>query len=205
MLLGKNKKSARGTPKITSFATKNTLANIPMKRAISAISPEPENPSTKRMNQNEEYNNPLESSIMITSVDSEMEGKNEDKMIRTVQPSNQITKITGPILEEFKSLKETIKTTTSQMEQNYNKLENSITIQQKGLATDISRLETAITNQKKEIVSEINEKVEVNAIDILKLVTENKHLRVECDGLKDRLSKVETSQLSNDVIVMGIS
>ena len=48
----------------------------------------------------------------------------------------------GPILEEFKSLKETIENTTSQMEQNYNKLENSITIQQKGLATDILRLET---------------------------------------------------------------
>ena len=78
------------------------------------------------MNLNEEYNNPLESSIVITSV---VLGKNEDKMIRTVQPSNQITKIIGPILEEFKSLKETIKNTTSQMEQNYNKLENSITIQ----------------------------------------------------------------------------
>ena len=156
------------------------------------------------MNQNEEHNNPLESSTMITSVDSEMEGKNEDKMIRTVQPSNQITKIIGLILEEFKSLKETIKNTTSQMEQNYNKLENSITIQQKGLATDILRLETVITNQKKEIVSEINGKVEVNSTDIKKLVTENKHLRVECNGLKDRLSKIETPQLSNNVIVMGI-
>ena len=90
------------------------------------------------------------------------------------------------------------------MEQNYNKLENSITIQQMGLATDISRLETVITNQKKEIVSEINEKVEVNATDIQKLVTENTHLRVECDGLKVRLSKIESSQLSNNVIVMGI-
>ena len=42
MLLGKNEKSARGTPKITSFATKITIANIPLKRSISAISPEPE-------------------------------------------------------------------------------------------------------------------------------------------------------------------
>ena len=100
------------------------------------------------MNQNEEHNNPLESSTMITSVNSEMAGKNEDERIRTVQPLNQITKIIGPILEEFKSLKETIKNTTSQMEQNYNKLESSITIQQKGLAKDILRLETVITNQK---------------------------------------------------------
>ena len=38
------------------------------------------------MNQNEEHNNPLESSTMI---DSEMEGKNEDGRTRTVQPSNQ--------------------------------------------------------------------------------------------------------------------
>ena len=156
------------------------------------------------MNQNEEYNDPLESSIITINADSEMEGKIDDKMIGTAQPSNQISKIMGSILGEFKSLKETIKNTTSQMKQNYNKLENSITIQQKGLATDISRLETVITNQKKEIVSEINEKVEVNAIDIQKLVTENKYLRVECDGLKSRLSKIETSQLSNNVIVMGM-
>ena len=94
------------------------------------------------MNQNEEYNDPVESSIITINADSEMEGK-----------------IMGPILEEFKSLKDTIKNTTSKMEQNYSKLENSITIQQKGLATDILRLETVITNQKKEIVSEINEKV----------------------------------------------
>ena len=123
-------------------------------------------------------------------------------MIGSAQSSNQISKIMGPILEEFKSLKETLKNTTSKMEQNYNKLENSITIQRKGLATDI--LETVITNQKKEIVSEINEKVEVNAIDIQKLVAENKYLRVECDGLRSRLSKIETSQLSNNVIVTGI-
>ena len=53
-------------------------------------------------------------------------------------------------------------------------------------------------------MSEINEKVEVNAIYIQKLVTENKYLRVECNGLKNRLSKIETSQLSNNVIVTGI-
>ena len=163
-----------------------------------------ENPSTNRMNQNEEYNDPLESSIITINAGSEMEGKIDEKMRGSAQSSNQISKIMGPILEEFKSLKETIKNTTSQMEQNYNKLENSITIQQKGLATDISRLETMITNQKKEIVSEINEKVEVNAIDIQKLVTENKYLRVECDGPRSRLSKIETSQLSNNVIVTGI-
>ena len=53
-------------------------------------------------------------------------------------------------------------------------------------------------------MSEIKEKVEVNTIDIQKLVAENKYLRGECDGLKNRLSKIETSQLSNNVIVTGI-
>ena len=105
MLLGKNGKSARSTPKITSFAIKNTLANIPLKRSISAVSPEQENPSTKRMNQSEEYNNPLESSIMTANVDSEMEGKNEDKMIRIVQPSNQISKIIGANFRRIQILK----------------------------------------------------------------------------------------------------
>ena len=153
-----------------------------------------ENPSTKWINQNDEYSGPVESSVKVINADLEIEGKTNEKMIGSAQSSNQISKIMGPILEEFKSLKETLKNTTSKMEQNYNKLENSITIQQKELATDISRLETVITNQKKEIVSEINEKVEVSTIDIQKLVAENKYLRGECDGLKSRLSKIETSQ-----------
>ena len=163
-----------------------------------------ENPSTKWMNQNDEYSGPVESSVKVINADLEIEGKTDEKRIGSAQSSNQISKIMGPILEEFKSLKETLKNTMSKMEQNYNKLENLITIQRKGLATDISRLEMVITNQKKEIVSEINEKVEVNTIDIQNLVAENKYLRGECDGLRSRLSKIETSQLSNSVIVMGI-
>ena len=163
-----------------------------------------DNPSTKRKNQNEVYNGPVESNVEVSSAGLEIESKTDENMIGPAHSSNQISKIMEPILEEFKSLKETLKNTTTKMEQNYNKLENSITIQQRELATDISRLKTVITNQKKEIVSEINEKVEVNTIDIQKLVAENKYLRGECDDLKNRLSKIETSQLSNNVIVTGI-
>ena len=203
MPLGKNENSVRGTPKITSYAIKNFVPSNPLKRTVSAISPEIENPSTKQKSPNDEYSGPVESSVKVINADLEIEGKT-DEMIGSAHSSNQISKIMEPILEEFKSLKETLKNTTSKMEQNYNKLENSITIQQRELATDISRLETVITNQKKEIVSEINEKVEVNTIDIQKLVAENEYWRGECDGLKNRLSKIETSQLSNNVIVTGI-
>ena len=173
MPLGKNENSVRGTPKITSYAIKHFVPNNPLKRTVSAISPEMENPSIKCKNQNDEYSGPVESNNKVINADLEMEGKTDGNMIGSAHSSNQISKIMEPILEEFKSLKETLKNTTSKMEQNYNKLENSITIQQRELATDISRLEMVITNQKKEIVSEINEKVEVNAIDIQKLVAEN--------------------------------
>ena len=77
-----------------------------------------ENPSTKRMNQNEEYSGPLESSVKVINADLEIEGKTDEKMIGSAQSSNQISKIMGPILEEFKSLKETLKNMTSKMEQN---------------------------------------------------------------------------------------
>ena len=193
MPLGKNENSVRGTPKITSYAIENFVSSNPLKWTVSAISPEMENLSTKWKNQNEEYSGPVESSVKVINAGLEIESKTDENMIGSAHSSNQISKIMEPILEEFKSLKETLKNTTTKMEQNYNKLENSITIQQRELATDISRLETVITNQKKEIVSEINEKVEVNTIDIQKLVAENKYLRGECDGLKNRLSKIETS------------
>ena len=119
MPLGKNEKSVRGTPKITSYATKNIVPSNPLKRTVSAISPEMENPSTKWINQNDEYSGPVESSVI--NADLEIEGKTDEKMIGSAQSSNQISRIMGPILEEFKSLKETLKNTTSKMEQNYNK------------------------------------------------------------------------------------
>ena len=177
MPLGKNENLVRGTPKITSYAIKNFVSGNPLKRTVSAISPEMDNPSTKQKNQNEVYNGPVESNVEVSSAGLEIESKTDENMIGPAHSSNQISKIMEPIWEEFKSLKETLKNTTTKMEQNYNKLENSITIQQRELATDISRLETVIINQKKEIVSEINEKVEVNTIDIQKLVSENKYLR----------------------------
>ena len=71
-----------------------------------------ENPLTKRMKQNEEYSGPLESSVKVINADLEIEGKTDEKMIGFAQSSNQISKIMGPILEEFKSLKETLKNTT---------------------------------------------------------------------------------------------
>ena len=51
-----------------------------------------ENPSTKMMNQNEEYSGPLESSVKAINADSEIEGKTDEKMIGSAQSSNQISK-----------------------------------------------------------------------------------------------------------------
>ena len=128
MLLGKNENSVRGTPKITSYAIKNFVSSNPLKWTVSAISPELENPSTKWKNQNEEYSGPVESSVKVINAGLEIESKTDENMIGSAHSSNQISKIMEPILEEFKSLKETLKNTTTKMEQNYNKLENSITI-----------------------------------------------------------------------------
>ena len=118
MPLGKNENSVRGTPKITSYAIKNFVPSNPLKRTVSAISPEMENPSTKRKNQNDEYGGPVESSVKVINADLEIEGKTDENMTGSAHSSNQISKIMEPILEEFKSLKETLKNTTSKMEQN---------------------------------------------------------------------------------------
>ena len=48
-----------------------------------------------------------------------------------------------------------------------------------------------ITNQKAEIVSEINDKVEVNAKNISRILEENKVLKKENDNLKGRFSRIE--------------
>ena len=91
-----------------------------------------------------------------------------------------------PIMKEFKSLKDTM-------------------LSQKSEPSDeIIILKKVITTQKSEIINEINIKVDTNSKSILKVPDENHKLRRELKELKEHVSKIETAQLSNNIIVTGL-
>ena len=109
-------------------------------------------------------------------------------MTNSGQPVPQLNfqELKEPIMLEFKSLKDTM---ASQKEE---------------ISEELSRIKTVIREQKSEIVSEVNVKIDNNSSNIIKALEENKELRRKNDELKDRVSKIESAQLSNNVIVTGI-
>ena len=100
--------------------------------------------------------------------------------------STHLSQLIEPIMKEFKSLKDMM---VSQ------KIE---------ISEEINRLKKVITSQKSEIINEINIKVDTNSKSILKVLDENQELRRELKELKEHVSKIETAQLSNNLIVTGI-
>ena len=101
--------------------------------------------------------------------------------------STHLSQLIEPIMKEFKSLKDTMVSQKSE------------------ISDELNRLKKVITSQKSEIINEINIKVDTNSKSILKVLNENQELKRELKELKEHVSKIETAQLSNNIIVTGIS
>ena len=101
------------------------------------------------------------------------------------------------ILQEFKSLKESVNNKVSS-------LEVAISKQEGKLFDELHKLEESISRNTNETTAEIKKSVERNSADILAVLTENKLLRKENNDLKDRISRIESAQLCNNVIISGI-
>ena len=168
MLLGC--KTLKGTLKITAFTSKTLNRGNSNKRSIGVTSLEEVEKNSKKP-YFEKINSTMDQST------------NENAMVSNEQQRSkqheQLSKLMEPFFKEFKSLKETINSNCRQMDQNYEKLESTLTNQQEGITKELHWIETAITNQKAEIVNEINDKVEVNAKNITRILEENKALKKE--------------------------
>ena len=97
-----------------------------------------------------------------------------------------IKSLIEPIMQEFKSLKNTMATQQGEMSEGFN------------------HLKTVLKEQKAEIISEINVKVNDNSEQISCLIDKNTELRWENKDLKDCVGKIEATQLSNNIIITGI-
>ena len=89
--------------------------------------------------------------------------------------------------------------------QEFRLLKDAMSSQKSEISEEIGHLKTIITEQKTEIVSEINSKVESKSMKIGRLIVENTELRKENTELRDHVSKIEISQLSNNIIITGIA
>ena len=115
----------------------------------------------------------------------------------TSMDDSSLKQIIGPLVDEVKLLRESFHNDLVRMD---SKLENTIVMQQK----DFVDLKDTIVTEKQEFTESLATKVEVNTTNINQLLEENRLLNCENSDPGERLSKIEMTQLNNNIIVNGM-
>ena len=135
------------TPKITAYTTPISATSTSLKRTSSHISPPPEQQVVKKKIQ-------AKNKILNKMTEEKDHDGNQTTQLN-------IERLIAPIMQEFKSLK------------------NSMESQQGEMSEGFKNLKTMLKEQKSEIVQEINVKVDYNREQISCLMQENVELKKE--------------------------
>ena len=122
-----------------------------------------------------------------------MENTNETKMpenskvdeidpITTTAENTSLSNALGPLISKFHHLRESVDT----------------------VHADYADLKIAISKQASTATTDLVSKIESNTPQLKNIGIENQNLHKENKELCDRLSKVEATQLSNNIIITGI-
>ena len=139
------KKNYSSTPKITTFTTSTTTVPNPLKRSSSQLSPPIDQKVSKKKTSAKESEQPI------------MSSNKEESHTQQVN----IESLIEPIMQEFRSLKNTMATQQGKMSEGF------------------KHLKSVLKEQKVEIISEINVKVDHNSEQIACLIDKNAELRRE--------------------------
>ena len=102
--------------------------------------------------------------------------------IQTVENNTALQSILGPLINEFRLLRESVNT----------------------IHADYADLKQTILKQKTKLKQELADKIDNNTIYLNAIARENKTLKKENDTLKTRLDRLEQNQLCNNVMIMRI-
>ena len=188
--------------KITEFVTKlynSPSSNNATKKTSSILSPPENMRDSKKLNieQNMDTELEQEQSMSISQLTKRMHTKEATVQI---PDTKNLQHILGPLMNEFKLLREIV-------DKNYTKLDEvqqEISLHQSKVSQELQNLESTISTQRKEIIEEIGENLENTNQKIEAILLENKQLKRENQNLRDCLDRLETAQLSNNIIITGI-
>ena len=111
--------------------------------------------------------------------------------------NSSLKQIIGPLIDEVKLLRESFHNDLARMD---SKLEDAIVTPQK----DFVDLKDTIVTEKQEFTETLATKVKIKTTNINQLLEENRRLQHENNTLRERLSKIEMTQLDNNIIVNGM-
>ena len=157
------------------------------KRNNSALSP------VEQEHQNKKPNKGI---IKMDKESASLEGLNESPIEVGITESNNLKSLLIPLMEKVDKLRESI-------DSKYTKLEDTITAQNKEVSQELHKLEETITTQRVELKDSLTNQIQESNTKVQQVINENVVLRQENQNLKDRLDRLETAQLSNNVIITG--
>ena len=121
----------------------------------------------------------------------------------TLSSSNsELQNVLGPLItefrQEFKLLCETVDTKCSN-------LKAAIETQRSEVACEHSKMEKSLHVHKQDLTNKLDTTVNVTNSKMDQIIRENRKLRCENNKLLEKIQKIESQQLSNNVIISGIS
>ena len=183
-------KTEKKNSRLESYFQKSSpKTGNPNKRPNSSLSPIDDLQTTKKLNM-EKLKKDGDSANRLK--DLEKTNCNSPTM-----EDSSLKQIIGPLVDEVKLLRESFHENLAKMD---SKLETAIITQQK----DLVDLKDMIVTEKQEFTDSLVTKVETNTTSINQLLEENRRLHQENSDLRERLSRIEMTQLNNNIIANGM-
>ena len=182
-----DRKADKATLKIKEFIAK-TPDNNPTKQPSSQLSPNENDPDAKKAN---------------------VESKDEEPTPPAASGKSELQTIYEALSKEFKTLRDSMDQKYSKLENSmdkkYDRLESVMTAHRKDVSNEIQKLEQTLTTQSTDLSKKVQSQMEDHSEEISKLKEENRSLKKENNYLTKCINKIESTQLSNNIIVTGIS
>ena len=121
-----------------------------------------------------------------------------------IQELKGLQELLTPLIDEVCSLKENMDCNYNRLDEKYSQLEKSISTQKEDTTKDFKDLKELLLTQQDEITQKVSSQIETSNSSINAIWEENKILKRQYSLLNDRLSKIETNQLSNNIIITGV-
>ena len=154
-----------------------------IKRTSSTLCPPDSNQQLKKQNTRTANTSTSQKSSEDVAAD---QGNTQDRSTVPSVTQDTIKDAIAPIISEIQLLRECVHS-------DYNKLH-----------TDYVELKESITTKSNEVAEKLNLKIDANTEKISQMIDGNRLLRRENAPLKDRISKIESNQMRNNIIISGI-
>ena len=143
-------------------------------------------------------------SIELGRIDKEEHAGHTTKNTVVNESSDSLEGALGPLVHEIKLLRESFDEKYSRLDDKYTRLENVITSQRNEVSTELVKLNDSITTQKTEITATVETRIGASNEKLEQVLQENRSLKKLNMALQEGLSRIEATQLDNNVILTGI-